>query len=167
MGLNLGQYDEKAKPSTGFANDLERFPDGDYELLSGEPEVSDVNGGNKIRIPFTVVGGPLDGEKFKHDWWLNSQEKVGMFLGDLAKMGFDTENWTPENNRPASEEIERSLKVIREGLRLKVKKITNKRTDANGEKKFHNLRIEGRGVDGKPEKIGQAELDKANESAFE
>src|SRR5689334_17913246 len=139
MALPLKKYAGGFKPSSG--NDLEKLPTGDYEFECGSAEKKDLDNdeGCIISLPLTVLGGPLDGTRVTQKWWLNSQDKVNMFGADLKKFGFDTENWTEENERPLEVEGERALKCM-PGLKIKCSKVEKK---GQGEV-FHNLRFHGR-----------------------
>lgn len=146
--MNLKQFDEpKIKPSSGgFVNKLEAVPDGEYEVEVVNHESKDVKDGAVLSANLITTKGL----EFPKEWFIISNDKMAQFLGDLKKMGFDVDNWTVENNRPRSEEIDKALKCMK-GMRFKV--VKKSEVSKKDQKTYHNLYVNERLADGKPNPV--------------
>ena len=138
------------------------LPDGKYVLAFKEAELKEKNGGIVILSrSATVIGGEKDGHEVSWDTWLVGKDgvdkdKIAQVRKELETLGFDVENWTRDNNRPFTSELKKAL-VAMVGMRFEGNKKSNK--NANG-KVYHNLYIDARDKsDGKPEKLGQEEIE--------
>lgn len=161
----LDQFDKDFKPGQGSG--LETLAEGEYECIVEEATLVELkdHSGAILKTKCTVLNGPSDGHQFKQDWWINSAEKAGMLGSDLKKLGFDCDAW--KGDRPFSSELPKAVKIM-EKMHIKFEKKTNsgKAGTANEGKVFHNFKIIGRGLDGKPAALGKAELDEAVADAF-
>lgn len=171
----LADFDDDfvtAKPG-GFKRgdfDLSELPDNDYEFNVVSAEIK--KGGAIFELTLELLtecpqaGGKINQAYFftKKNNQTGMQEKnlseVGKVKADLAKLGFDTDNWTPETGRKFSTELPKVPLVI-QGMRVVMTKKTGGKKSAT--ENYHNLYVKGRGAnDGKPEKIDAKYLEEAN-----
>ena len=148
--MNLKDFDDdpKSKPSDGGnVNKLALVPDGSYEA-----EVVNIVCKETAKGPIITVNTITHaGVEIPKEWFImdtargTKAEAVGLMKGDLRRLGFDTDNWTTANNRPASEEIDKAFKCLK-GMVVKLKKESK-----DGK---HWLNVEGRAAnDGKPNPV--------------
>jgi hypothetical protein len=167
MSVSIADLDDdftKAKePQRKQGGGLEALPDGEYEFHIDGGEVKETKAGPMVKLDLVVLapGAPHDGAKCEHTYFLtknNGTEKnenqIAQLKKDLATLGFDVDNWTRENQRPFSKQLDLALGIIG-GVQFKGKKKAN----SSGQKTFHNLYVNQRSAtDGKPETFGPEQL---------
>jgi hypothetical protein len=143
--------------------------DGDYEFAIHALSFKSTKAGPLVSFEIEALDAKYGGKKFEHSYFLKMKDKetgqlvtnegqLAQLRKDLETIGFDAKQWTPENGRKFSVEINRAAKLIA-GIRFKGKKKTN------GE--YHNLYVNERLVaDGRPAKFGQKELAEADVDPF-
>ncbi len=166
MGFNWGGYAKEAKPQAGFVNALSGLPDGNYKFIIENAEQKENKGGKGgwiVAMKLAVLDGPHNGLKADRDSFITSQEQANRFLGDLAALGFDVEQWKRSDDTSGvffdscmSKALVCLAKMQFEGAKT-----------TSADKKYHNVNIVKRLPDGIPEKIDLKELtERAEKIAF-
>lgn len=162
--VDLEQFDAEAAPKG--RTDASDLPDGEYEFEIKSAKLKTTKQKKTIlSMDVLVLKGSREGLTVERPSFLTSKESFNMCLNDFATLGFDAENWTLANDRPASKELNKAVHWLSDrakdaedgkdgvpgnGLRFKGSK------KKNGE--FHNIDVKERLTDGHPAKIGEAEL---------
>ena len=162
--VDLEQFDAEAAPKG--RTDASDLPDGDYEFEIKAAKIKTTNQKkNILSMDVLVIKGAKEGMTVERPSFLVSKDSFNMCLNDLARLGFDAENWTLAKERPASKEIDKAVHWLTDrakdaedgkegappnGLRFKGTK------SQSG--KFHNINIKERLEDGHPKSIGEVEL---------
>lgn len=140
---DIGQFDAAFAPGEARRAGLEILPeltDTDFEIVKAEPEVTPKTRDNILRIGLKVLSGPLAGQPVEYAYFFKSQSNIDILGGDLATLGFDTDQWKAPA-RPFSKELVKALPRL-------IGKRFRGRTKKNGE--YTNLYINAALVSGKP-----------------
>jgi hypothetical protein len=161
MSTTLEELDTRADDvpaGSGYAaKELKNLPDGDYQFeVTGASLAPTKNGQQLFKMELEVIDGNSAGTVVDVPHFLTNDKgpndvAIGILRKDLKTLGFDEENWKKEAGRPFSKELVKASATLC-GMRFKGKKVTNKGGYAN---LYVNERI---ATDGKPAKIGAAEL---------
>jgi hypothetical protein len=143
---------------------LEGLPDGKYEFQVTKAELKDLRGKPGILAREAVVfGGEHDGHTVKWDVFLRDkdgnpkEQALSQVRKELTALGFDEENWTAAAGRPFTAELRKAC-VAMAGLRF----LGTKKANESGGKVYQNLHVNERsGTDGRPAKLGAAEIAQA------
>ncbi len=164
---DLEQYDDDAKPATSrFASGLDQIKDGEYDFEVASAVMKTTTKDNTPLCSFKLViisEGAHAGAEVERASFVKDRESFNVLLGDFRKLGFDSDDWTKANGRPASQEVDKAVKVA-VGMRFRGKKHSNASKKDN--KVYHNLDILKRIEDGKPVQVGKKELDAADKDPF-
>lgn len=154
--------------------DLSKLPDGEYEFAVQKYAVKETRSGPMVSMKLELLGeGRHGGSVVDRPYFLTQDEggvrvkngrDIAKLRDDLKLLGFDVDNWTKENSRPFSHEINRVAMVI-VGVQFKATKKQGGKKSNGGF--WQNLNFVARlTTDGKPEKFGVKELDEANVDPF-
>lgn len=159
--LDLKHFDEGAAPTAGGTKKpASELPDANYDF---EVKTAKIKVTAKQKTPILTMDlcvmspGPLEGAEVERPSFITSQESFNVVLSDLGRLGFDTPLWTLANGRPASDEIDKAVKLL-PGLRFHGAKKTNGT--------YHNIYINERMDDGKPATFGPDELNAVPRDPF-
>lgn len=160
--MSLEQFDDEMETTVTAADPK----DGEYqfEVVSLAYRDNETAGG-LFELKTRIVGEtPYHGYENKRAYFLTKKAEGGgrepnedarkQLVGVLKSLGFDVDNWTRANGRPWSREFEKAAAAA-PGLQFKG---TLKR---NGQ--YTNVFVKARdaAADGRPERLGAAELDAA------
>ncbi len=146
---------------------LAGLPDGEFTFTITAAEMKTIKTGNTLfNRSVTVIGGDHDGHTAKYDTFLTVDDgktvnniNMKSLEKDLAALGFDVENWGRANGRPLSKELPKAAMAM-----IGMKFVGKKEAKTSGDKTYQNLYVLSRVAgDGKPEKMGAAETQKAAE----
>jgi hypothetical protein len=173
----LEDFDDDFTTATATSSsqsfDLAKLPDGDYEFAVQQFEVKETKAGPLVSLKLAIITeGPFVGKVVQRDYWLTklgdngtrvkNDQQIAQVRDDLKKLGFDTGEWTKENGRPFSREINRVGACIKD-VCFKGRKKAN----VSGGKTYQNLYVNDRlTTDGKPAAFGPKEMDDANADPF-
>lgn len=163
--FDLKQFDKEAKPSEATYASAKDLPDGDYdfEIVSAAFKTAKKKETKEemtiLEMDLLVLSPAAHHDKrVPRSSFLTSQKAFDVLLADLKRLGFDSDQWTVANNRPASDELDKAIKLM-PGLRFSSKKETNGT--------FHNINIRERlGTDGKPQTFDAKALNEAPADPF-
>lgn len=151
-----------APPKPGAKIDAKQLADADYVFVVKKVEPKDTNAGPLVTFTLEIASpGAFDGCSVERQYWLTKKDESGgriknaavvkLLHDDLAKLGFDVDNWTKANGRPFSVELKRAAKVA-VGMKFKGKK------KQNGQ--YANLYVNERAKDdGKPAVVDKEFMD--------
>lgn len=159
--LELQNYDEAAAPQrNGGRTPTSDLPDADYEfeVKSAVIKISKEKKTPILSMDLIVLTpGEFEGAVIERPSFMVNQESFNMALADFLTLGFDSNQWTKANGRPASQELEKAIHLI-PGLRISGTK------KKNGT--FHNIYINKRLDDGRPLKFSSNDLNNAPTDPF-
>ena len=159
---------ENSKPQgNGGTVKKEDLPDGEYECDIAEVNEKTVRGAPLVVVTLQIVDGQSHaGSTFTHEYWFRKADgsvndiTMNQLQKDLTSMGLEADQWKSQGRR-FSTEMPKCILVMK-GMRLAVKKKTN----PSGGKVYHNVYLNKRLLDGKPNPISATELTRlAAESA--
>lgn len=149
--LNTTGYDPDKAPLEADA-----LADGEYTFIIRATDYKNYPAKKTfvVEIHAEAISGPSGqtGKLVAHRWTLKDKESMTRALRELAKFGFDVNNWGKDGKRPIAGELVKTQHVF-VGMRFSATKETNG--------KYHNLRIQSRLPDGKPTIIGPEQLNAA------
>lgn len=175
--MALEDFDDDFPTATATRGglDLEKLPDGEYQVSVKALEVKEAN--DLISLKLEILSdGPHAGASVEKTYWMTQKnQQTGLkeknerqmveLRKDLTALGFDPDNWTKQNSRPFSVEIRRAANAIPGVCFRAKKKQGGKKPSAPGH--YQNLYVEERlPDDGKPLKFTTADLDEANVDPF-
>ena len=173
----LTDFDDDFTTVTGARSgevDLAKLPDGEYELAVKKYAVKDTASGPLVSMKLEILGeGPFTGGIVDRAYFLTrvedgirvkNERQIAQLRDDLEKLGFDVKNWTKENSRPFSHEVNRVGACIVDVCFRAKKKQGGKKNDGTH---YQNLDlVERLATDGKPAAFGVKEMDEANADPF-
>lgn len=169
--MDFSEFDDDFKPEDPFGGArAEELTDGDYEFKIQEVKLKEAKGKKILELKLEVMTpGKHQGSVIHESVWLDTLEKFKRFGAVLKRFGFDVDDWTPANKRPAGREFPKAVRWL-VGMRV----MANKKTSVvapkfvkDVEHVYHNINFRGRSKeeDGLPRKIGEKELNEPDPNA--
>jgi hypothetical protein len=166
MGFNWSETAQEFKPVKGgkFDTGLETLPDGTYNFIIESVERKEKSASEDIiSIGILVADGQHNGHKGRFDTFVKDLDSANRFNGNvLTPLGFQTDQWkkagasAEDNGKYFTDCLLRALGCMK-GLKFEGKKKANPNKNKPGEF-YQNINDIKRLADGKPEKIGVAEM---------
>lgn len=165
MGFAWTSAASEFKPVKGgkFDNGLENLPDGVYSFIIENVDRKENGAQDIISIGIIVADGQSNGHKGRVDFFVKDLDSANRFNGNvLTPLGFQTDQWkkagasAEDNGKYFTDCLLRALACMK-GLKFEGKKKANAKKEKPGEF-WQNVDVVKRLADGKPEKIGVAEM---------